>query len=180
MDYFAAHSCAEFVMAKKALLVHYFVRRRLNSNLKGGMHMSDRAKFYAPSIPVVIAILAGLSVFILMAGCGSSKPAAPAQDSGVRRYQMHGTVISIDKDKKQVVVDHGEIPGFMMAMTMGYAVKAPNLLESLAPSDIINADVVVNGDDVWLENIVVVKKANSASTLPAADSKPASGTSSKQ
>jgi protein SCO1/2 len=142
--------------------------------------MSDRAKFYARSATVVIAILAGLSVSMLMAGCGGSKPAAPAQDSGVRRYQLHGTVISIDKDKKQVVVDHGEIPGFMMAMTMGYAVKAPNLLDSLAPNDTITSDVVVSGDDVWLENIVVVKKADSAATPPAADSKAASGTSGKQ
>ena len=123
--------------------------------------MTDRAKFYARSITVVIAILAGLSVSMLMVGCGASKPTAPAQDSGVRRYQLHGTVISIDKDKKQVVVDHGEIPGFMMAMTMGYAVKAPNMLDSLAPNDTITSDVVVSGDDVWLENIVVVKKAAS-------------------
>ena len=142
--------------------------------------MSDRAKSYSRFMPVVIAILAGLSVSALMAGCGTSKPAAPAQDSGVRRYQLHGTVISIDKDKKQVVVDHGEIPGFMMAMTMGYAVKAPNMLDSLAPNDTITSDVVVSGDDVWLENIVVVKKADSAPTPPAADSKSPSGTSGKQ
>ena len=141
--------------------------------------MSDRAKFYARFVPVAIAILAGLSVSMLMAGCGGSKPAAPAQDSAVRRYQLHGTVISIDKNAKQVVVDHGEIPGFMMAMTMGYAVKVPNLLDSLAPSDTITADVVVSGDDVWLENIVVVKKADTASAPPAADSKAPSGTSGK-
>jgi protein SCO1 len=142
--------------------------------------MSGRAKFFARSMTDLIAILAVVSLSMLMAGCGGSKPAAPAQDSGVRRYQLHGTVISIDKDKKQVVVDHGEIPGFMMAMTMGYAVKAPNMLDSLAPSDTITADVVVNGDDVWLENIVVVKKADAAPTPPAAGSKAASGTSGKQ
>jgi len=50
-------------------------------------------------------------------------------------------------------VDHGEITGFMMAMTMGYSVKNPGVLDSLSPEDRITADVVVNGDDVWLENI---------------------------
>jgi hypothetical protein len=49
-----------------------------------------------------------------------------------------------------------------MAMTMGYSVKNPTLLDSLSPEDQITADVVVNGDDVWLENIVVVKKADQA------------------
>jgi Cu/Ag efflux protein CusF len=70
--------------------------------------------------------------------------------------------VSIEKEKHQVVVDHGEITGFMMAMTMGYSVKNPDLLDSLRPEDQITADVVVNGDDVWLENIVVVKKADQA------------------
>jgi len=47
----------------------------------------------------------------------------------------------------------------MSAMTMGYSVKNPNLITPLSPEDQIKADVVVNGDDVYLENIVVVKKA---------------------
>jgi hypothetical protein len=36
------------------------------------------------------------------------------------------------------------------------------VLDSLSTDDQITADVVVNGDDVWLENIVVVKQAGQA------------------
>jgi hypothetical protein len=50
----------------------------------------------------------------------------------------------------------------MMAMTMGYAVKDPNQLTPLSAEDQITADVVVNGTDVHLENIVVTKKADNA------------------
>jgi hypothetical protein len=66
----------------------------------------------------------------------------------------------------------------MMAMTMGYSVKNPNLLTPLTAEDKITADVVVNGNDVYLENIVVVKKADQAkpptgSAAPPASSQPA-------
>jgi Cu/Ag efflux protein CusF len=113
-----------------------------------------------------IIALAGILLSVgLVVGCNSSKPAesgTQSAQSGPKRYPLHGRVVSIEKDKRQVVVDHGEITGFMMAMTMGYSVKNASLLDSLSPEDQITADVVVNGDDVWLENIVVVKKADQA------------------
>jgi hypothetical protein len=94
---------------------------------------------------------------------------------------LAGRVVSVETAKQQVVVDAGEIPGFMMAMTMGYGVKNPNLLTPLSPEDQITADVVVNGNDVYLENIVVVKKAAQAKT-PAtpSDAHPSSAPPAKQ
>jgi hypothetical protein len=108
-----------------------------------------------------VMVAAGFSFAIALAGCGSSKPAQqPAE--GPQRYHLDGRVVSVETAKQQVVVDAGDIPGFMAAMTMGYPVKNPNLLTPLSPEDRITADVVVNGNDVYLENIVVVKKAASA------------------
>jgi Cu/Ag efflux protein CusF len=124
--------------------------------------MLERTKFSARAIFFTAAIGAWISLSGCLLGCGSSKPAQqtsqPAQQAP-RRYSLDGRVVSVEKAKQQVVVDHGEITGFMMAMTMGYSVKNPSVLDSLSPEDQITADVVVNGDDVWLENIVVVKKA---------------------
>ena len=120
--------------------------------------MLNRTKFSARAIFLNAVIVAGISLSVWLSGCGSSKPAQQAP----QRYSLNGRVVSIEKAKQQVVVDHGEITGFMMAMTMGYSVKNPGVLDSLSPEDQITADVVVNGDDVWLENIVVVKKAGSA------------------
>ena len=118
--------------------------------------------------------LAGISLAVMLIGCSSPKPAQPASQSapaGPKRYSLNGRVVSIEKDKQQVVVDHGEITGFMMAMTMGYSVKNPSLLDSLHPEDQITADVVVNGNDVWLENIVVVKKADQSKSNAAPEPK---------
>jgi Cu/Ag efflux protein CusF len=124
--------------------------------------MLDRTNFRARAIFLKAAIVAGISLSVWLTGCGSPKPGQQSPQSAQqapRRYSLNGRVVSIEKAKQQVVVDHGEITGFMMAMTMGYSVKDPNVLDSLSPEDQITADVVVNGDDVWLENIVVVKKA---------------------
>src|SRR6266849_8180346 len=129
--------------------------------------MRDRIKLNARAIFLKATIVAGISLSVWLAGCSSPKPA----QQPARRYSLNGRVVSIEKAKQQVVVDHGEITGFMMAMTMGYSVKNPNVLDSLSPEDQITADVVVNGDDVWLENIVVVKKAGQAKAPASPESK---------
>lgn len=77
-----------------------------------------------------------------------------------KRYHLRGTVVSVDPSHAQLVVSHGEIPGFMSAMTMGYAVRDQRALAGLSPGDEITADVVVQNTDSWLENIVIVKKAD--------------------
>src|SRR4030081_3014386 len=120
--------------------------------------MRDRTNLSGRTFILNAAMVAGISLSVWLLGCSSPKPAQPAP----HRYSLNGRVVSVEKAKQQVVVDHGEITGFMMAMTMGYSVKNLTLLDSLSPEDQITADVVVNGDDVWLENIVVVKKADQA------------------
>jgi mono/diheme cytochrome c family protein len=46
-----------------------------------------------------------------------------------------GTIIALRPDRQQVVVEHGEIKGFMEPMTMGYKVAPPSLLNSVKPGD---------------------------------------------
>jgi hypothetical protein len=136
-------------------------------------NMPDQNVRHTSKLFLAALLAAGISLVGALAGCGSSKPAAEQQApaEGPKRYQLTGRVVSVEPAKQQVVVDAGDIPGFMMAMTMGYAVKSPDQLTPLSPEDQIKADVVVNGTDVHLENIVVVKKADKAkvptSTQPA-------------
>ena len=125
--------------------------------------MSNRNRFSRPAILLRVVGVASAALCAWLVGCSSPKPAQPvsqAESSALRRYSLQGRVVSVEKDKNQVVVDHGEITGFMMAMTMPYSVKNPSVLDTLSPEDQITADVVVNGNDVWLENVVVVKKAD--------------------
>ena len=70
-----------------------------------------------------------------------------------------GRVESIDYKMGTVAVQHGQIPGYMPAMTMDYPVEKSAVLRQLKPSDEITATVFV-GDPV-LHNLQVVKRAES-------------------
>ncbi|SRR6266496_1636270 len=80
-------------------------------------------------------------------------------NAAAKRYPLKGKVISVDKRANMVNVDGEDIPGFMGAMTMPYPVKPPSELDKLSAGDAITADVVVQDDNAWLENIVVSGKA---------------------
>ena len=102
----------------------------------------------------VIAFIALLVVG--MVGCSSSKPqpavssAQPTADAGAKRYHLEGTVVSIDRRQKRVMVDGKDIPGFMGAMTMPYPVVDDQTLDRLKPGGQITADVVVTGNEIHL------------------------------
>jgi len=132
------------------------------------LHMPDQIKLRVLSISGLRALAAVMVFGAALAGCSSPKPAA----QGPRRYALQGRVLAIDKPTNQVTVDAGDIPGFMSAMAMPYAVKDPRSLDSLAPGDQVTADVVVNDTDVKLENLVVVKKAAESKTASPNDSHP--------
>lgn len=86
----------------------------------------------------------------------SSAPSTPATpDTSVKRYNLKGKVVSIDEKGQMVNVDSEAIQGFMDAMTMPYVVKPASELAQLQPGDSITADVVVQGDKNWLENVQV-------------------------
>jgi Cu/Ag efflux protein CusF len=136
--------------------------------------MANRTYFSGRRILLRTVVGAGISLCVWLIGCSSPKTTQRDSQSGPstpRRYSLQGRVVSVEKDKQQVVVDHGEITGFMMAMTMGYSVKNPTVLDTLSPEDQITADVVVNGNDVWLENIVVVKKADQSKAQASSEPK---------
>lgn len=78
-----------------------------------------------------------------------------------QRFKLTGTVKSVDAESGRVLVQHGEIPGFMGAMTMFYSVGNEADLKRIAPGDEIQSDVVTGGAaGPSLENIRVVKEAH--------------------
>ena len=80
---------------------------------------------------------------------------SPQVTPQLKRYHLKGKVVSVDAKSKMLNVDGEDIPGFMPAMTMPYEIKPEGQLAQLKPGDAITADVVVEGDSAWLENIAV-------------------------
>jgi Cu/Ag efflux protein CusF len=74
-------------------------------------------------------------------------PAAPQTVVG------EGKVIATVPNANQIVVEHGEIKGFMEAMTMGYRVDPPSLMEGLKSGDKVRFTI-----DVPKKAIVKIEK----------------------
>jgi Cu/Ag efflux protein CusF len=73
-----------------------------------------------------------------------------------QRYRLAGTVLSVDAKANKLVVQHSAITGYMPAMTMGYDAGKQADLKSIASGDQIQADLVVVGTEMHLENIKVI------------------------
>lgn len=106
-------------------------------------------------IAVLLLLLPGL----LAAGCGRSDE---------RSYQLAGQILEIRPDDQQVTIRHGDIKGFMPAMTMPFRVRSRQLLEGRAPGDLVQATLVVRGTDAWITEMT----KTGAAPLPA-DAAPA-------
>ena len=107
-----------------------------------------------------------VSALVLLTGCAkqgaSNAPAAEttkvapsAASKGARRYPLRGIVRAVDAPKREVTVEHEPIPDFMDAMTMSFPVHDdPQVFEILHPGDRLEAKLVVDGGNYWLEQIL--------------------------
>jgi protein SCO1/2 len=92
---------------------------------------------------------------LLVAGCGGDNRSSADR----REFKLQGQIISVAADHREAIIKHEDIPGFMSAMTMPYKVKDANELAPLAPGDLINATLVVETADAYLEGINKVGSA---------------------
>jgi Cu/Ag efflux protein CusF len=87
----------------------------------------------------------------------STPAAAPgarqAESAPSQRVGGEGEVVAAVPNASQIVVEHGEIKGFMEAMTMGYRVDPPSLLTGLKEGDKIRFTI-----DVQRRAIVAIEK----------------------
>ena len=108
--------------------------------------------------------------FIFMLALVASACSRPASDR--REYTLQGQILSVQADRKEAVIRHEEIQGFMSAMTMPYNVVDAKEYASLAPGDLITASLIVEPTRAYLEK---VKKVGSAPLEALAPSGAASG-----
>ena len=72
-----------------------------------------------------------------------------------RSYTLEGQILVVNTAASSVLVKHGDIKGFMPAMTMTYTVKDAALLKDRKPGDLITATLMVAPDLAWLSAITV-------------------------
>jgi len=100
-----------------------------------------------------------LVVLVMLALALGSLAQSNNQQANVKHYKMQGTVKSVDTKDHKLTVQHGDIPGFMAAMTMAYPAGKTEDISKIAPGDQIQADVAISDSDIHLENIKVTNHA---------------------
>jgi Cu(I)/Ag(I) efflux system protein CusF len=88
-----------------------------------------------------------------------SGPSAPESSASAQpRSQTvvgEGRVIAVVPASGEIVLSHGEIKGFMEAMTMGYQIQPPSLLEEVQAGDTVRFTI-----DTAQKAIVAIEKLN--------------------
>src|SRR5687768_198942 len=107
----------------------------------------------------IILTICILIVFSATWSCGRSS-------ANQKTYDLKGKVVAVEPDKYLVTIAHEEVPDYMPAMTMPFTVRSEADLKILAPEDEVNATLVVNGSQSWLENLVIRKHSPNAAGIP--------------
>ena len=81
--------------------------------------------------------------------------ARPAEQGGQHTVVGEGKVIAVVPAGNQIVIEHGDIKGFMDAMTMGYKVSSPSLLDGIKAGDAIRFTI-----DMQNKAIVKIERLN--------------------
>jgi Cu/Ag efflux protein CusF len=115
-------------------------------------HYGSAASSPARATTVTFSAYTGAALDV---GQAQVHPQAQPAPAPTRRYRLSGTVKSVDAAAERLVIQHGEIPGLMGAMTMSYDAGKHEDLRQVAAGDEIESDVVVNDTGTHLENIKV-------------------------
>jgi len=70
-------------------------------------------------------------------------------------YEARGTVLWYEDER--IYLNHEEMPGFMEAMSMGYDVRDPALLDGIMPGNFVEFRVVVEQDTFYIDQLFPVE-----------------------
>src|SRR5712671_6384743 len=121
--------------------------------------------YNSSSRSITLLALCFLLTFSLACNRAAPPPAEHAQ-GGTKRYSLKGKVISVNKQAGNATIYNDPITGFMDPMAKPYTIKPPAALDELQPGDSITADVVVEPDKYWLENLKVTGHSQTPADKP--------------
>ena len=123
-------------------------------SLLEGLKQGDKVRFTI-DVPNKAIVKIEKGERLAAAGKQEGQPSGSPQSGAQKTVVGEGKVIATVPNASQIVVEHGEIKGFMEAMTMGYRVDPPSLLEGLKFGDKVRFTI-----DVPNKAIVKIEKMN--------------------
>lgn len=107
----------------------------------------------------------------------SCQPKQRVRSATEKHYDLKGKVVAVDKNKHEITIAHEEVKDYMPSMTMPFNVKDVWVFEIAAPGNQIAANLIVDGTESWLEEVVLTENTTSdSSTMPVEGAGPTAGT----
>ena len=106
-----------------------------------------------------LVILITIFLFMSSASCRRHNPA------NEKRFDLKGKVVAVEPEKHLVTISHEDIKDFMPGMTMPFMLPDESALQYLVAGDEINATLVVDGSQSWLENVAITRQSTDPTTI---------------
>jgi protein SCO1/2 len=98
------------------------------------------------------AVSAVLLLLLVALACSQEAP-KPVSEKGEKLYAVRGVILSRNAGANTVFMDHEEIPGFMAAMKMDYAVRGAEV-DALPPDNSrVEARLHVTERAYWITDV---------------------------
>jgi protein SCO1/2 len=105
-----------------------------------------------------------IRIFFLIALSLAGTSNCRRQHANEKRYDLNGKVVAVEKEKHLVTIAHDDIKDYMPGMTMPFPLREEWAYEVLVPGDQITATLVVDGNQSWLENVIITQESTDTST----------------
>jgi len=76
-----------------------------------------------------------------------------AADANFRQFELQGQILAVRPERREVVIKHEDIKGFMQGMTMPFTVNDDTLLSGRQPGDLVTATLVVGETQAFLSSL---------------------------
>lgn len=93
---------------------------------------------------------------LLLSGC-EEEPPFRTIEIPLMAYEGSGVVTDYLDASELIVIRHGEIEGYMMAMTMPFQIREDSVRNAFAIGDSIDFKLAYDGTDSWVTSITTVE-----------------------
>ena len=94
-----------------------------------------------------------LLLTLTLLACTDQQPAKPLTEPGEKLYTVRGVILSRRASDNTVNMDHEEIPGFMTAMKMDYAVRGADVAKLPVDGKRVEARLHVTERAYWITDV---------------------------
>jgi len=117
------------------------------------------------TLSIAIIILSTL-ILLVLSSCQPKQAKQRVNSATEKHYELKGKVVAIDKAGRTITVAHEDIKDYMPAMTMPFNVQDDWVFEIATPGNRIAANLIVDGTQSWLEEVVLTEDTASVPGAP--------------